>query len=118
MWEGWRAGGALELGENFRLESGSGPGNMRKTQIGAAGGPVLRDACGASAGSASAWSRQCYLLAWDPWSSGWADLPRKTRGPLGKERETRGRTLRLRRDGLSPGRCMWRLIISKHFISF
>ena len=65
----------------------------------------------------SALSRQCYLLAWDPWSSGWADLPRKTRGPLGKERETRGRMLRLRRDGLSPGRCMWSLIISKHFIS-
>lgn len=111
--------GRQHLGAWGELQAGvgGGPGNMRKTQMGAAGGPVLRVARGASAGSASALSRQCYLLAWDPWSSGWADLPRKTRGPLGKERETRGRTLLLRRDGLSPGSCMWRLIISKHFIS-
>lgn len=33
-----------------------------------------------------------YLLAWDPWSSWWADLPRKTRGPLRKKRKMRGRT--------------------------
>lgn len=111
--------GRRRLGAWGELQAGVGwwPWEHEKDTDGAAGGPVLRDACGASAGSASAWSRQCYLLAWDPWSSGWADLPRKTRGPLGKERETRGRTLQLGRDGLSPGRCMWRLIISKHFIS-
>ena len=51
VWEGWWAGGALELGENYRLEWRGGPGNMRKTQIGAAGGPMLRDARRASAGS-------------------------------------------------------------------
>lgn len=39
MWEGWRAGNALELGENYRLEWGGGPGNMRKTQMGQPGVP-------------------------------------------------------------------------------
>lgn len=73
-------------------------------------GPALRDTRRASAGSAPALSRQCYLLAWDPWSSGWANLPRKTRGPLGKKRKTRGRSFQLRRGGLSPEKYMWRLV--------
>lgn len=33
-----------------------------------------------------------YLLALDPRGSGWADLPGKARGPLGKTRKTCGRT--------------------------
>lgn len=36
VWEGWWAGGALELGENCRLEWGGSPGNMRRIQMGAA----------------------------------------------------------------------------------
>lgn len=31
---------------------------------------------------------ECYLLAWDPWGSGWADLSGKTGGSLGNKRKT------------------------------
>lgn len=82
----------------------------KDTDEGQPWGPVLRDTRRASAGSAPALSRQCYLLAWDPWSSGWANLPRKTRGPLGKKRKTRGRSFQLRRGGLSPEKYMWGLV--------
>ena len=53
---------------------------------------------------------KCYLLAWDPWSSGWADLSGKTRGPLGNKRKTCGRTFHPRRGALLSEGCMWRLV--------
>lgn len=107
---------ALELGENFRLESGSGPGNIEKDTDRGSGVPCS-ETHGPVQGLHLPGQDSVTFSPGIPGAPGGPICPGRPGAPRKGKRDS-WENFTTEEGWLSPGRCMWRLIISKHFISF